>query len=134
MPQVIKIEDATQMAKLKYDNCCFPFVSIGAIDTIIELNRPDLEDLYPTHTIILFNQKVENRNLLYCYIDLFSTFQYYILLNSNYKGKDIHEVYHQTIIKQEIPEIDVRRVRPKHLSIVINEYDIDMTKYRGNSF
>ena len=133
MTQVIKIDDATQMAKLKYDNCCFPFISIGTIDTIIELNRPDLEELYPTHTVILFNQKTESRNLLYCYIDLFSTFQYYILLNSNYKGKDIHEVFHQTIIKQEIPEIDVRRVRPKHLSIVINEYDIDMTKYKGET-
>lgn len=57
MTQVIKIDDATQMAKLKYDNCCFPFISIGTIDTIIELNRPDLEELYPTHTVILFNQK-----------------------------------------------------------------------------
>ncbi|MPM28260.1 hypothetical protein SDC9_74780 [bioreactor metagenome] len=133
MPQVLEIDSTTQIGKLKYKNCCFPFISIGAIDTIIELNRPDIEDLYPTHTIILFNQKTESRNLLYCYIDLLSTFQYYVLLNPNYKGEDIHEVFHQTIIKQEIPEIDVKRIRPKHLSIVIQEYNIDMTKYKGES-
>lgn len=133
MPQVLEIDCTTQIGKLKHENCCFPFISIGAIDTIIELNRPDIEDLYPTHTIILFNQKTESSNKLYCYIDLFSTFQYYVLLDPNYKGEDIHETFHQTIIRQEIPEIDIRRIRPKHLSIVINEFDIDMTKYDGET-
>ncbi|GAB1358985.1 HNH endonuclease [Porphyromonadaceae bacterium] len=133
MPHVIEIDSKTRMAKLKYNNCSLPFISIGTIDTIIEINRPDIEELYPTHTIILFNQKVGSRNLLYCYIDLFSTFQYYVLLNPNYTGEDIYEVFHQTIIKQEIPEIDVRRIRPKHLSIVIQEYNIDMTKYKGEN-
>ncbi len=131
MPNVIEIDSETKMAKLNHNNCCFPFISIGAIDNIIELNRPDIEELYPTHTVILFNQKVGGKNLLYCYIDLFSTFQYYVLLNPNYESEDIHEVFHQTIIKQEIPEIDVRRIRPKHLSIVIQEYNIDMAKYKG---
>lgn len=133
MSRVLEIDRKTQMAKLKYDNCYFPFISIGTIDVIIELNRPDIEELYPTHTIILFNQKIGDKNHLYCYIDLFSTFQYYVLLNSTYTGEDIHKVFHQTIIKQIIPEIEVKRIRPKHLSIVIQEYNIDMAKYKGES-
>jgi hypothetical protein len=83
--------------------------------------------------LTLFNQKIEEENFLYCYVDLFSTFQYYVLLNSNYKGEDIHEVYHQTVIKQYIEKIDVRRVRPKHLSIIVNDYNIDTTKYKGEN-
>lgn len=133
MLHVIEIDDTKKTGKFEYENCCFPFISIGAIDTIVELNRPSIEELYPTHTIILFNQKTESRNFLYCYIDLFSTFQYYVLLNSDYNGEDIHKVFHQTIIKQEIPKIDIRRVRPKHLSIVIQEYAIDITKYDGEN-
>lgn len=56
-----------------------------------------------------------------------------MLLNSTYTGEDIYKVFHQTIIKQVIPEIDVKRIWPKHLSIVIQEYNIDIAKYKGES-
>lgn len=132
MPRALEINTITRKGMLKYDACCFPFVSIGALDTILEINRPQIEELYPTHTLILFNQKTEKENLLYCYIDLFSTFQYYILLNTDYKGKDIYQVFHQTILKQELPEINVREFRPKELNIIINQYGIDMSKCKSN--
>lgn len=133
MPQVLEINNTMQIGKLKYDNCCLPFVCIGTLDTILEINRPQIEKLYPTHTLILFNQKIGERNFLYCYIDLFSTFQYYVLLNTDYKGKSVHKVFYQTILKQEIPEINVRDFRPKELAIIINQYGIDMSKCKSNN-
>lgn len=83
---------------------------------------------------MLFTQNyTNNKKSLYCYIDLFSTFQYYVILNDNYEGEDIYEVYYQTVVKQEITKIDIRKVRLKHLNIIIEDFGIDMSKYQGYS-
>ena len=111
-----------------------PFFSQGMFDIFLDLHRSELENYYPTHTLILFTQKyTNNKKSLYCYIDLFSTFQYYVILNDNYEGEDIYEVYYQTVLKQEITKIDIRKVRPKHLNIIIEDFGIDRSKYQGSS-
>ena len=116
-----------------------PYIPIGAVDRLVEANRPEIEDKYPTHTLILFNEKVsDEENYLFCYADLFSTFQYYIILDNNYNGNDIYKTYHQTVIKQELPEritdIDVRRTKPKHLMIITDALGIDMSKTRDMNY
>lgn len=133
LPRVLEIDEYGQ-GKLIYSKNLIPFVSIGAVDYMFELNRASIEEHYPSHTLILFSQQVGDKKHLYCYVDLFSTFQYYVLLNENYKGNHIYECYHQATIKKEFPLLDVRSIRPKHLNIVIKEYGIDMTKYQGNTF
>jgi hypothetical protein len=92
-----------------------------------------MERDYPSHTLILFTQRVPNTKHLFCYIDLFSTFQFYVLLNKDYSGNDIYLPYYQSTTKEELPDIDVRRIRPKYLNIVISEYKIDMSAYKGQS-
>lgn len=46
---------------------------------------------YPVHAIVLHASKKEK--FLYCYVELFSTFQWYVLLDDEYDGDDIFESY-----------------------------------------
>jgi hypothetical protein len=112
-----------------------PFVPIGTFDKYVELHRPLIERTYPTHTLILFTQNQGNHTkTLYCYIDLFSTFQYYVILNDNYRGKDIYAQYNQALPKQEKPKINVRRIKPKFLNLLVEQFDIDTDQYKGETF
>jgi hypothetical protein len=64
------------------------------------------------HNLILFSQG----NMRWCYVDLFNTFQYYVLLSNEWE-EDIHifETYLQLIQKLDrtIPELHIRK--PKHI-------------------
>jgi len=112
----------------------FPFIAVGTVDFLIEVNRPDIERHYPSHTIILFSQMLsEEVQHLYCYIDLFSTFQYYVLLNDNYKGEAIYHSYHQATAFETKPWTDVRATKPKYFNIVVSDYQIDTSKYKGKT-
>lgn len=84
------------------------------------------------HNLILFSQ---NENL-WCYIDLFNTFQYYVLLSNKWDPiENIHQSYLQMIQKldRKLPDIYLRK--PKHvlayadfLTYVINKYGVDREK------
>jgi hypothetical protein len=132
LPKVLDV-DSDGIGHLITKGNLIPFVPIGPTDALYEINRPELEEHYPTHTLILFSQQVGDRKYLFCYADLFSTFQFYVLLNDNYQGEEIFRPFYQTVIKQERPEIDVRRIRMKHLSIVMEQYGIDRSGYSGNT-
>ncbi|MDE6093021.1 MAG: heavy metal translocating P-type ATPase, partial [Ruminococcus sp.] len=70
---------------------------------------------------------------LFCYLDLFSTFQYYVLLNDDYEGEEISETYAQRLIpKGQRP--DVSDYGPKDLSIVMQEYKIDKSGLEGKCY
>ncbi len=82
----------------------------------------------------LFTSKYnDGKTRLYCYLDLFSTFQYYVLLNDDYEGEEISETYAQRLMpKGQRP--DVSDYSPKDLSIVIQEYKIDKSELDGKSY
>lgn len=46
---------------------------------------------YPIHSLVLCGN--EEESFLYCYVELFSTFSYYVLLDDNYDGENIYETY-----------------------------------------
>ncbi|WP_172118243.1 hypothetical protein [Halomonas hibernica] len=46
---------------------------------------------YPVHSLVLCGNK-ESR-FLYCYVELFSAFQFYVLLDDDYEGEDIYKSY-----------------------------------------
>jgi len=75
------------------------------INSAIEEVRFSSNDLrYLCHQIKLFN--IEKR--LFCYIEIFGTFQCYILLSENYNGQDINSSYMQPIFKlkrEELPSL-----------------------------
>lgn len=68
-----------------------PFVPLNPMDRHIELNTS--MELY--HNLILFSQG----EMLWCYIDLFNTFQYYVLLTDKWdQNISIHETYRKRLI------------------------------------
>lgn len=62
------------------------------VDDIIDTN-------YPSHILRLFVDETDEYRMLLCYIELFSTFKYYVVLNMNYNGESISNDYAQRIMK-----------------------------------
>lgn len=94
-----------------------PFIPLNPMDKHIELDT-DME-LY--HNLILFSQE----KMLWCYIDLFNTFQYYVLLSDKWdEGLSVHETYLQLLqkIDRAIPELYIRK--PKHILTYAMFYNI----------
>ena len=105
----------------------FPFIPTSLFDVLYEDYRYFFEEGYPSHTLRLFSTLYDNGTAaLYCYVDLFSTFQYYVLLNGDYKGGEINETYAQRLLQKEKP--DVSDCDPSDLDIFIREYGIDMSQ------
>lgn len=115
----VKIETRdNKMDSISFEYPLIPFVPLNPLDKHIELNT-DIE-LY--HNLILFSQ--ENR--LWCYIDLFNTFQYYVLLSEEwYENVSIHETYLQLLqkIDRTIPKLHIRK--PKHILTYAMLYNIE---------
>ncbi|MCF0057170.1 HNH endonuclease [Dyadobacter sp. CY356] len=116
--------DITEQAIIFTKNIV-PFFPLGTLDYVIEPFRIALEDEFPTHTLLLYtDDSFEDRKLV-CYVDLFSTFQYYVILNHEYKGAPINKVYYQTIMKQDKSETNVRNIRWKYLPILAADLGVD---------
>lgn len=95
-----------------------PFVALNPMDEYIELET-DME-LY--HNLILFNDGKK----LWCYVDLFNTFQYYVLLSEEWdECVHITETYLQLLQKLDrtIPKLFIRK--PKHILNYAMFYNID---------
>ncbi|WP_286033261.1 HNH endonuclease [Brachyspira pilosicoli] len=73
--------------KFDYKYKIIPFIPLNIFDVYLE----DIVEL--SHTLILFNEK----NILCCYIDLFNTFQYYVILSDIYNGTNIYEDYYEVL-------------------------------------
>lgn len=108
-----------------------PFYPFSAIDCTVEPLRLVYEAEFPTHTLILYVDSSGESRKLVCYVDLFSTFQFYVILNHDYKGDNVHKVYYQTILRQEKPKIDVKRTRPKHLNILAEGLGVKLGEMAG---
>jgi len=67
---------------------------------------------YPLHSIVLKGSKIDK--ILYCYIELFSTFQYIVIVDDDYEGEDIYHNYIYDLLNSK--EINYE----KYLDSVIN--------------
>lgn len=103
---------------LIYTDQVLPYIPCEVFEMVYDQQRIALEPEFPNHTLILYVDDYGDQKKLICYVDLFSTFAFYIVLNDNYKGKDVHAVYQQSITKMEKPEINVMNQSPKKLMIV----------------
>jgi len=123
-------------ASIEYDHVkLFPFCPASLFDFLFEDGRYRLEEGYPSHMLKVFSSKyADGKTVLYCYIDLFSTFQFYVILDENYTGKEICETYAQRLIAKATEKPDVTNCRPKDLMLVIQEYGIDMSQCPGKSY
>ncbi|EPB6685453.1 HNH endonuclease [Vibrio alginolyticus] len=87
------------LRKIKENISLLQFYPKGVFDEIIERDKKDIR-YYPSHTLILFTA-ASNSNLLVCYIELFSTFQWYVILSDKYDGDPIYASHHQRVDKGE---------------------------------
>lgn len=111
-----------------------PFVPTTLFDCVFEDYRYALEEGYPSHTLKLFSTKYSDGScILYCYIDLFSTFQYYVVLNDQYTGEEISHMYSQRLLPKTTEKPDVAQYDPSDLDIIIREYGIDMSRCTANT-
>lgn len=116
--------------KIKNDIVVVPFVPIASFDKLIERVKPHIwADDYAHHELLLFTYDgVEeavgkHKRLLLCYIDLFGTFQCYVLLNGDYKEKNVSNDYYQFIFKKQ--NYDIKSLPDtKNLQLLIREAGI----------
>lgn len=115
----VKKDKNNHVEDIKFKFKVFPFVPLNHVDLYLELYT--YMELY--HNIILFSQG----KYLWCYIDLFNTFQYYVLLSDKWEKNDIYKEYLQLIqrLNREIPEIYIRK--PKDVLIYSDFYKIEPT-------
>ncbi|MFW5852585.1 MAG: HNH endonuclease [Nanoarchaeota archaeon] len=88
-------------------------------EKILEKTRSIIDVNFPNHNLVLFSEKLDNgKKTLVCYVELFSTFQYYVILSYNYDGKDLFESYFQRVLKDEVINYSVDENALNHKSIL----------------
>lgn len=105
LPLALDINKETKQGEIKNKILAIPFYPLGVMDRLIEIQKNEF-DHYPFHNLILFTLDYEpsltnGKKVLICYIELFSTFQWYIVLNEEYYGKTIYKYYAQQILKKD---------------------------------
>ena len=100
----ILIDDG-EVKKIKFNNKVIPFMPLNPFDEYIEYKTKF--SLY--HNLILFSEK----NYLWCYVDLFNTFKYYVLLSDEWEGEYVCKTYLQNMqkIDRKLPNIDIGGVK-----------------------
>ena len=127
-PGLKVIKSGNIVRNIEYDYNLIPFCPMNPVDISVELNNKQFE---PFHNMILFSQ----HNELWCYVDLFNTFQYYVLLSNNMpKDKTIYANYTQTLQKLDrtIPDLSDLR-KPENILIYAQQYGVkpcmDITEF-----
>ncbi len=117
-------------AKVLYDSILvFPYIPCNnPLAILFEEHRLDLEKGYPSHSLRLFNIE----HYLYCYVGLFSTFQYYVLLSDQYNEESIDMCYYQSVLRDEqhtkhyYAHEELRQLDMSDLDILIRELKVDI--------
>ena len=119
-PGLIVDKSGNTVNSIKYNYKIIPFCPLNPVDVSLEL---DVGATEPFHNMILFSQ----HNELWCYVDLFNTFQYYVLLSNNLpKDQKIYANYTQTLqkINHSAPVLhDLHD--PKTIMIYAQQYGVE---------
>lgn len=113
-------KNGNNVSSIEYNYNIIPFCPTNPVDYAIELGDRLNE---PFHNMILFSQHRE----LWCYVNLFNTFQYYVLLSDSMPDNaNVHASYAQTLQKlnRDVPDIsDIKR--PKDVMIIAQQYGVE---------
>lgn len=120
-------------AHIPYDKTMvYPFCTLDMINSLFQNERHRFESTFPSHSLHLFTVDYGDAKALYCYIDLFSTFQYYVILNTDYKGEDVNEWYAQKLkVNYTYSDAEIDYMSDSDLDIVINENKLDYDAIRN---
>ncbi|WP_394213275.1 HNH endonuclease [Psychrobacter piscatorii] len=122
LTSILCIHEDNKQASFTKNPSVIPFYPLSIIDKLIEDKKADFQP-YPTHTLILFNS-LFNPNVLVCYIDLFSTYQHYVLLSNNYSGPNIYKSYPQKILFEKESIFEPYRHYYKDRSRILSSLNI----------
>jgi hypothetical protein len=107
----------SEESAIKDDIPIIQFYPLGVIDNEIEKIKNRM-GYFPSHTIIIFTVDTTPKSLV-CYIELFSTFQWYVVLNDSFHGESIYEYYSQRILKEDEYKFEPGRRYYKERNIVL---------------
>ncbi len=112
-------------------NNVIPYFPQSKLEHYFEIHEDKYNPNYPIHSLKLFTLNYIGNNLhLFCFIELFSTFKCYILLDNNYKGKEFILSYGQkTFIKQE----DKSSTKNKNTIDIDNNFKVFLEKFYFNN-
>ncbi|MCR8633924.1 HNH endonuclease [Paenibacillus radicis (ex Xue et al. 2023)] len=118
-PVLNVIKNNNIITNITFSASIIPFIALNAFDSYLELDT--FFEL--SHTLILFS----HQNYLCCYVDLFNTFQYFVVLSEIWDGKEIYEPYCQVVqkIDRNMPEFNIYRV--KHIHTIATIYGVEPT-------
>lgn len=125
---------------IKCSNNVIPYFPIAKIEEMIEYVRTSVDDNFMSHSLMLFSQRHIGENgmeikQLYCFIELFGTFQYFVELSDNYIGENIEPVtYSHRIIKAKDSGFKMQGLDYKDLSICLKELGLDYKDVKGSSY
>lgn len=98
------------------------YYPLGIIDSIIEREKSKIRN-YPSHCLILFTTLAKPTKLV-CYIELFSTFQWYVVLNDDYQGEEIYKYHFQSLQKLDDYHFEPDRRYYKERMIYLDQLGI----------
>ncbi|WP_298516371.1 HNH endonuclease [uncultured Kordia sp.] len=125
---------------IKCNNNVIPYYPIAKIEEMMEYVRTGIDANFMSHSLVLFSQrriskKGKEIKELYCFIELFGTFQYFVELSDNYIGENIEpETYAQRIIRHQDSDYKIHGLDYKDLSIVLKELGLDNKDVDGLSY
>ncbi len=103
-----------------------PYLPLTDFEKILERARNKIEPSFPSHTLVLFSEKLDKGDkMLVCYIELFSTFQHYIILSTKYKGSDVFIPYFQRIKREIAVPYSADENALCHKSILPDIYEVE---------
>lgn len=129
----------TTTRTIKAEGTLLPYYPIFKPEEIIEYLRTSIDECFMSHSLVLFSQRQIQENgdelkQLYCFIELFGTFQYFVRLNMNYIGKNIEPItYSQKILKASSEEVDINGLSPKDVSIYMRELGISFNHIKDKT-
>lgn len=96
------------------------YYPIEEYEKIYEIERVKSDDVYPIHMLKLYGDGTK----LYCFVELFSSFQFYVELSPHYKIKLQHS-YVQQCLEKNIDLDFSRKIEPDFLSYYKEKYSVD---------
>lgn len=116
----------SKLGRIEEKTPVIQFYPISIVDHIIENNKEEIR-YFPSHTVILFTSAADTK-ILVCYIELFSTFQWYVILSDSYSGKPIYQGYTQRLDKIDDYIFNPGRKYYKERGIILSSLGITQDK------
>jgi len=122
---------------IKSEATLLPYYPVFHVEEMIEYLRSSIDESFMSHSIVLFSQRQIQENgeevkQLYCFIELFGTFQYFVCLNNEYVGPDIEPItYCQRIIHSPHESVDMHSLSPKDVHIFMNELGVTLNDIKN---